>query len=130
MKKTDGEYHVQQVTKTTFLRGLQRTDENGWVSFDTIVPCWYIGRIPHIHFKVFVNNNEWINSQLYFEKKYCDNLFSTKEPYTKMGKCPMDFTNDAVFSTAGGKHQGLLLMPQLIDGNKLSATARIGVVKV
>jgi hypothetical protein len=129
-KQSNGEYHVKQVTQTTYLRGLQRTDENGWVFFDTIVPCWYIGRIPHIHFKVFVNNKECINSQLYFEKNYCDNLFTTKEPYTKMGKCPMDFPNDAVFAMAGGKHQGLLLLPHLTNDNKLSAIAKIGVMKI
>ncbi|MBK9726536.1 MAG: hypothetical protein IPO86_00295 [Saprospiraceae bacterium] len=128
-KQSNGEYHVKQVTQTTYLRGLQRTDENGWVNFDTIVPCWYIGRIPHIHFKVFVNNKEWINSQLYFEKNYCDNLFTTKEPYTNMGKCPMDFPNDAVFAMAGGKHNGLLLTPQLTDDNNLSAIVKIGVIK-
>ncbi|HRG33312.1 MAG: hypothetical protein JNK69_01350 [Saprospiraceae bacterium] len=47
-----------------------------------------------------------------------------------MGKCPIDFANDAVFAMAGGKHNGLLLAPQLTIDNKLSAIARIGVVRV
>lgn len=129
-KQPNGEYHVKQVTQTTYLRGLQRTDENGWVNFDTIIPCWYIGRIPHIHFKVFLNNEEGITSQLYFNKSFCDNLFTTKEPYTNMGKCPMDFPNDAVFAMAGGKHEGLLLSPKLTSENKLTAVSRIGISKV
>ncbi|MEP7268073.1 MAG: hypothetical protein ABI844_10645 [Saprospiraceae bacterium] len=128
-KQPNGEYHVKQVSQTTFLRGLQRTDQNGWVSFDTLVPCWYIGRIPHIHFKVFVNSDEWINSQLYFEKEFCDNLFTTKAPYNQMGKCPLNFQNDAVFSMAGGNHKGLLLAPNSNNENKLTAIARIGIMK-
>jgi len=76
------------------------------------------------------SNGECINSQLYFSKSFCDNLFTTKEPYTKMGKCSMDFPNDAVFAMAGGKHEGLLLSPNLNSKNKLTTIARIGIASV
>ena len=36
----------------TFLRGIQRTDRAGIVTFETIVPGNYPGRTNHIHFKV------------------------------------------------------------------------------
>lgn len=36
----------------TWLRGVQQTDEDGMVEFDTIVPGWYSGRTAHIHVKV------------------------------------------------------------------------------
>lgn len=35
--------------QNTFLRGLQATDSNGVVQFETIVPGHYTGRAPHIH---------------------------------------------------------------------------------
>lgn len=38
----------------TFLRGVQITDEQGRVEFETIYPGWYIGRTIHIHFRVRV----------------------------------------------------------------------------
>lgn len=41
----------------TFLRGTQLTDAGGQVVFTTIYPGWYQGRITHIHFQVFLNNN-------------------------------------------------------------------------
>lgn len=41
----------------TFLRGLQQTDENGQVTFVTIYPGWYTGRITHIHFQAYLNLN-------------------------------------------------------------------------
>ncbi len=39
----------------TFLRGIQLTDADGVVTFDTIYPGWYSGRTVHIHMKVEVN---------------------------------------------------------------------------
>lgn len=35
-----------------WLRGVQQTDEDGMVEFETIVPGWYSGRTAHIHVKV------------------------------------------------------------------------------
>lgn len=36
-------------TGQTFLRGVQTTDANGQVTFNTIYPGWYGGRATHIH---------------------------------------------------------------------------------
>lgn len=41
----------------TFLRGIQETDSNGQVTFTTIYPGWYAGRITHIHAQVYLNDN-------------------------------------------------------------------------
>nr|QEO74311.1 hypothetical protein [uncultured bacterium] len=40
----------------TFLRGIQVTDSNGEVTFTTIYPGWYPGRVTHLHFQVFLDN--------------------------------------------------------------------------
>lgn len=123
----NGEYTVTPVTDRKFLRGLQRTDENGWVTFNTIVPCWYMGRVPHIHFKVFVGHKEYLNSQFYFDKNFCDTLFTTESPYTKMGICPIDFKNDGVLSSVRGEQSGLLLSIQNNSHSNCTATCRIGI---
>lgn len=39
----------------TFLRGVQQTDEDGMVEFETIVPGWYAGRTGHIHIRVSIH---------------------------------------------------------------------------
>ena len=44
-------------TTTTFLRGVQVTDTNGQVTFTTIYPGWYAGRITHIHAQVYLNDS-------------------------------------------------------------------------
>lgn len=126
-KKDNGEYTVKPLTDSQYLRGIQRTDENGWVTFDTIIPSWYVGRVPHIHFKVFLNDKEQINAQFYFEKDFCDTLFATEPPYTKMGKCPMDFKNDGVLSSVNGEQSGLLLSVRKDDRSNCISTCRVGV---
>ena len=41
----------------TWLRGVQLTDDNGQVTFQTIFPGWYVSRAIHIHMKVHVDGD-------------------------------------------------------------------------
>lgn len=45
---------IQPTDKETFLRGIQLTDADGLVEFQTIYPGWYVSRDTHIHTKVHV----------------------------------------------------------------------------
>jgi protocatechuate 3,4-dioxygenase beta subunit len=65
----------------TFLRGTQLTDAEGNVSFTTIFPSWYRGRTPHIHFKVFLAQDEVVASQIFFPEDVNDEVFGRWEPY-------------------------------------------------
>lgn len=47
--------YSDEVTDQTWLRGVQVTDANGQVTFDSIIPGCYTGRWPHIHFEVFTS---------------------------------------------------------------------------
>ncbi|MFZ6656577.1 intradiol ring-cleavage dioxygenase [Undibacterium sp. TJN19] len=51
----DGNYSMYSpgVTNENYLRGVQETDSSGNVSFTTIFPGCYSGRIPHVHFEVY-----------------------------------------------------------------------------
>jgi protocatechuate 3,4-dioxygenase beta subunit len=58
----DGLYsgYNQQGSSTvgqTFLRGIQVSDSGGQVTFHTRFPGWFAGRITHIHFQVYLNDN-------------------------------------------------------------------------
>jgi protocatechuate 3,4-dioxygenase beta subunit len=44
-------------TSTTFLRGVQVTGSDGQVTFTTIYPGWYAGRITHIHAQVYLDDS-------------------------------------------------------------------------
>jgi protocatechuate 3,4-dioxygenase beta subunit len=51
----DGNYsmYASGLTKENYLRGVQEADANGIVTFTTIFPGCYAGRMPHVHFEVF-----------------------------------------------------------------------------
>lgn len=51
----DGNYSLYSsgITNQNYLRGVQEADASGEMSFTTIVPGCYSGRIPHVHFEVY-----------------------------------------------------------------------------
>jgi len=51
----DGNYsmYASGLTQENYLRGVQEADSTGTVTFTTIFPGCYAGRMPHIHFEVY-----------------------------------------------------------------------------
>lgn len=51
----DGNYSMYSaaVLGENYLRGVQEADADGYVSFTTIFPGCYDGRMPHVHFEVY-----------------------------------------------------------------------------
>jgi protocatechuate 3,4-dioxygenase beta subunit len=51
----DGQYSMYSspVAGENYLRGVQEADADGMVTFTTIFPGCYDGRMPHVHFEVF-----------------------------------------------------------------------------
>jgi len=118
--------HIEPSNDASYLRGYQRTDKNGNVDFTTIVPGWYDPRVPHIHYKVILEDKVHLTSELYFEDEFCNELFTTVEPYSQYGESPYDFKNDK--SLANVKEgTGLILNPEKRSDNIVHATAKIGV---
>lgn len=51
----DGKYSLYSagITNQNYLRGVQEADANGEMTFTTIFPGCYDGRMPHVHFEVY-----------------------------------------------------------------------------
>ena len=64
-----------------FLRGAQVTDTDGIVEFTTVYPGWYVGRTPHIHAKVHVDNATALTTQLYFDDPISSAVYDSGSPY-------------------------------------------------
>jgi protocatechuate 3,4-dioxygenase beta subunit len=58
-----------------WLRGYQITDASGSATFRTILPGWYNGRAPHIHFKVRQFNSETTRPTKQVAREFTSQLF-------------------------------------------------------
>lgn len=72
-------------TGKTFLRGIQNTDANGIVNFQTVYPGWYPGRVTHIHLEVFVNDISKKTTQIAFPDPVNRKVYTGSPLYTPHG---------------------------------------------
>ena len=82
----------------TFLRGIQMTDAYGEVTFTTIFPGYYPGRIVHIHFQVFLSSVLQVTSQLTYPLAEKNALLTSNTPYSAHGADPLTFNTDNIFA--------------------------------
>ncbi|MBN7812403.1 intradiol ring-cleavage dioxygenase [Algoriphagus sp. H41] len=61
-----GRMQEKDYRQVSFLRGRQRTNERGEVSFISIFPGWYPGRAPHIHVDVLRDGQILLSTQIAF----------------------------------------------------------------
>lgn len=81
-----------------FFRGVQSSDADGIVIFDSCFPGWYSSRTIHIHFTIRVGDTEFVTSQFAFADDLVDDIVANYGDYSNRG--PRDTTNqnDTVFS--------------------------------
>lgn len=82
----DGKYSLYSpgVTNQNWLRGVQETDAEGWITFTTVFPGCYDGRWPHVHFEVYPSlakattpRNARLTSQLALPQDACEKVYAT-----------------------------------------------------
>lgn len=103
-----GEYSMYDgpLLQENYLRGVQTSDENGWVEFTTIFPGCYPGRWPHIHFEVFpglesarLGLAKLRTSQLAFPEKVCREVYRAPGYEVSAANLPeITLETDLVFS--------------------------------
>jgi len=76
----------------TWLRGFQKTDQNGMCKFKAIFPGWYDGRITHIHAKVHHNGSPLLTTNLFFKKEIEDKIH--QKPLYPKGPNPVPILDD------------------------------------
>jgi protocatechuate 3,4-dioxygenase beta subunit len=67
-----------------YFRGVQTTDANGRVDFDSCFPGWYRGRTIHIHFTITANGATF-TSQIVFDDALVDEIFRSHAEYSTYG---------------------------------------------
>lgn len=79
----DGLYSMYTDADQNYLRGVQVSDADGWVTFTTIFPGCYDGRWPHMHFEIFKSlddissaSNAVSTSQLALPEGACEEVYA------------------------------------------------------
>ncbi len=109
-----------------FLRGTQKTDADGRVSFKTIYPGWYYPRATHAHIMVFPPNyGEVATTQLYFSDDVCDQVYQA-EHYAHRGPNPVR-TDPSADSPTDGTDEGDLWLDLRHEGGAYVANHNLGV---
>ncbi len=96
------------VTNENYLRGVQVTDTNGQVTFTTIFPGCYDGRVPHMHFEVYASveaattnpaSDQVRTSQIAFPTDVCNAVYATSGYSASIRNfAAISFATDNVFS--------------------------------
>jgi protocatechuate 3,4-dioxygenase beta subunit len=82
----NGEYslYTPAVANENYLRGVQESDADGRVTFDSIYPAAYSGRWPHIHFEVYPSlaeataaGTKLVTSQIALPEDACKLVYAT-----------------------------------------------------
>lgn len=111
-----GRMQPTDTSNLKFLRGYQKTNDNGDVSFLTIFPGWYDGRTTHIHFKIRATlpdqSTYEFTSQIYFDDAFSQLLY-TNGVYIRDRLQRVTNRNDGIFKQDGGEQ--LMVHPGLND---------------
>ena len=122
------------IASENYLRGVQETDADGTVTFQTIFPGCYDGRMPHVHFEVYPtvakatsSTNKVKTSQLGLPDAPCDEVYATSAYATsKTNYARITFASDNVFS------DGTSLQIATVTGDATSgyvATLQVGIAR-
>ncbi len=73
----------------TFCRGIQTTGADGTVTFRTIYPGWYPGRVAHVHLEAFLDGGRLVaGTQVAFPDEVTATVHGTATPYDQRGLNP------------------------------------------
>lgn len=132
----EGRYSMYSsgVTDQNYLRGVQETASDGTVSFITIFPGCYDGRMPHMHFEVYRSlntalsySNKLKTSQLAFPVATCNEVYATTGYSASVANLArISFATDNVFSD-GTSLQIASVTGNVSDGYVATLTVGISV---
>jgi protocatechuate 3,4-dioxygenase beta subunit len=130
----EGRYSLYSsgVTGENYLRGVQVSDSDGVVSFTTIFPGCYAGRMPHIHFEVYRSaatatsySNKLKTSQIAFPEGVCSTVYASSGYSASVSNfAQISFASDNVFS------DGVSLQQAAVSGSVADgyvATLTVGI---
>lgn len=71
------DFDKENTMNQTWLRGYQKTNEEGECKFTSIFPGWYANRITHLHAKVHINNTTVLTTNFFFPKNIENEVYQS-----------------------------------------------------
>jgi len=103
------------VTDENFLRGVQSSDAEGLVTFESLFPGCYSGRWPHIHFEVYPGvssatsaRGKIATSQIALPRDLCNSVYDANAslyPGSAANLSQVSLDTDMVFRDDGAVHE-------------------------
>ncbi|MGC4042978.1 MAG: Ig-like domain-containing protein [Armatimonas sp.] len=121
----------------TFCRGIQPIGSDGSVTFTTVYPGWYTGRITHIHFQVYLTTptqgaSGTVTSQIAFPQAitqavYNSTLYSARGQNTSVTSFAADnvFGSDTTYGANGVIYETATVTGSVAAG--YTATLNVGI---
>lgn len=130
----DGNYSLYSsgVTTQNYLRGVQATDSGGNVTFTSIFPGCYSGRVPHVHFEVYRSltaatsaSNRIKTSQFTFPVATCNEVYATSAYSASVrNMASISLASDNVFSDGYALQMGAVT-GNIADGYTVTLTVGV-----
>ncbi|MEZ4384189.1 MAG: hypothetical protein R3A79_22840 [Nannocystaceae bacterium] len=106
-----------------YFRGSQTSDADGRLDFDTCFPGWYSSRSVHIHFRVYLDGQLTLTSQLFFDDALNEEIFASHPDYSEFGQPDTINTTDNVIGGVDDLTPYLLDVKRMADGAMLASKA-------
>jgi protocatechuate 3,4-dioxygenase beta subunit len=125
--------YSQAAANENYLRGVQATDGSGVVTFQSIFPACYSGRLPHIHFEVYPNleaatdeANKIATSQVALPKDACEAVYATDGYGSSVATLSqVSLERDNVFGDDGGVHELGTISGDVSGGMTVALTVNV-----
>ncbi|RBO83893.1 intradiol ring-cleavage dioxygenase [Marinomonas aquiplantarum] len=101
-----------------WFRGVQITDQNGLVYFETCFPGWYVSRAVHIHLTI-TTSNSMLTTQVGFDDALVHDIMVNEAVYSGHGAPDTTNATDTVFPSQG--YQGFLMSTKAMSDKSMLA---------
>lgn len=121
----------EDTTGQKWLRGYQTTSSSGAVTFNTIIPGWYLPRFVHFHIRVRLanaaTNNTWAVTTQLFPTQALVNGITSLSPYSGDTQSLTALASDQVYTSVSSSLASELILNTTGSTSGYSATFNLGI---
>eukprot|EP00934_Nitzschia_sp_Nitz4_P001645 Nitzschia sp. Nitz4//scaffold376_size14603//4637//5710//NITZ4_008919-RA/size14603-processed-gene-0.12-mRNA-1//-1//CDS//3329549655//1645//frame0 len=94
-----------------WLRSYQTTGVDGKVTFNTILPGWYRGRVIHYHVRLrYSGSNSWAATSQFFVNDTALDMYSSLSPYSSNTQRQTSLSSDGIYNRMSSAVADLLVL--------------------